>query len=237
MDPTKVVDRETWLEARLDLLKKEKAFDKQRDALTRERQAMPWVAIDKTYVFEGPNGQESLADLFEGRSQLIVYHFMYHPSWGDQPCRSCSFWADNFNGIIVHLNARDVSMVAISKAKYAQISNYQKRMGWSFKWLSSYDNEFNRDFFVSFTDDEIANENGYYNYKRQRVPREEMQGMSVFARTADDTIYHTYSSYGRGVDMINGAYHLLDRVPKGRDEENLSWNQAWLRRHDEYEKD
>lgn len=234
MKPTKIVDREAWLEQRLELLAREKAFDKARDELTRVRQAMPWVAVEKSYVFDGPDGEESLADLFEGRSQLIVYHFMYHPDWGDQPCRSCSFWADNFDGIIVHLNARDVSMVAISKAKFAQIAGYRKRMGWSFKWLSSYGNDFNRDFHVSFTDEEVASENGYYNYKRQRVPREEMAGMSVFARDDDGGIYHTYSSYGRGIDMINGAYHLLDRVPKGRDEAGLSWNQAWLRRHDEY---
>lgn len=237
MEPTKVVDRETWLKARLELLDREKALDKDRDALTRARQALPWVAVDKTYVFDGPSGQQDLSDLFEGRSQLIVYHFMYHPSWGDEPCRSCSFWADNFNGIIVHLNARDVSMVAVSKAKIAQIERYRQRMGWSFHWLSSYSNDFNRDFHVSFTDDEVAREDGYYNYKRQRVPREEMPGMSVFAKGEDGTVYHTYSSYGRGIDMINGAYHLLDRVPKGRDEDDLPWNQAWVQRHDEYDTD
>jgi predicted dithiol-disulfide oxidoreductase (DUF899 family) len=234
MNPPKIVDRESWLEARLKLLAKEKAFDKERDALTRTRQALPWVAVEKEYVFGGPAGPETLSDVFDGRSQLIVYHFMYHPSWGDQACPSCSFWADNFNGIIVHLNARDVSMVAISKATIDQINAYKKRMGWSFKWLSSYSNEFNRDYSVSFTDDEVANEDAYYNYKRQRVPREEMPGMSVFAKDDGGMIYHTYSSYGRGIDMINGAYHLLDRVPKGRDEAGLPWNQAWTRRHDEY---
>lgn len=234
MKAKNVVDRDTWLEARLDLLAKEKAFDKQRDELSRIRQALPWVKVSSNYVFEGPNGKESLSDLFEGRSQLIVYHFMYHPSWGDQPCKSCSFWADNFNGTIVHLNARDVSMVVISKAKQSQIAAYIKRMGWSFKWLSSYDNDFNRDYHVSFTDEEVANENAYFNYKMQRVPREEMPGMSVFAMDDDGDVYHTYSSYQRGIDMINGAYHLLDRVPKGRDEDELPWNQAWTQRHDEY---
>lgn len=234
MKATKVVSEVEWLKAREELLAKEKAFDKQRDELTRARMALPWVKVETNYVFDGPNGRESLADIFEGRSQLIVYHFMYHPSWGDEPCKSCSFWADNFNGIMEHLNARDVTMVAISKAKQSQIDAYHKRMGWSFKWLSSYDNEFNRDYHVSFTDEEVANGNAYYNYREQRVPREEMTGMSVFAKDDDGDVFHTYSSYARGVDMINGAYHLLDRVPKGRDEDDLPWTQAWTQRHDEY---
>jgi predicted dithiol-disulfide oxidoreductase (DUF899 family) len=234
MKATNVVNEEEWLKARKELLAKEKVFDKKRDKLTRARQAMPWVKVNKSYVFDSPNGRESLSDLFEERSQLIVYHFMYHPSWGDQPCRSCSFWADNFDGIIVHLNARDVSMVAISKAKLSQLCAYHKRMGWSFKWLSSYDNEFNRDYHVSFTDEEVASENGYFNYRKQRVPREEMPGMSVFAKDHEGNVFHTYSSYARGIDMINGAYHLLDRVPKGRDEGELPWSQAWIQRHDEY---
>ena len=234
MKARNVVDRATWLEARMQLLAKEKALDKQRDELTRARQAMPWVKVSTDYVFDGPNGRESLADLFEGRSQLIVYHFMYHPSWGENACKSCSFWADNFNGVIVHLNARDVSMVAISKARQSQIAAYQQRMGWTFKWLSSYDNEFNRDYHVSFTEEEVAKESGYFNYKTQRVAVAELPGMSVFAKDANGDVFHTYSSYARGLDMINGAYHLLDRVPKGRDEAELAWNQAWIRRHDEY---
>ena len=176
MKARNVVDRATWLEARMQLLAKEKALDKQRDELTRARQAMPWVKVSTDYVFDGPNGRESLADLFEGRSQLIVYHFMYHPSWGENACKSCSFWADNFNGVIVHLNARDVSMVAISKARQSQIAAYQQRMGWTFKWLSSYDNEFNRDYHVSFTEEEVAKESGYFNYKTQRVAVAELPG-------------------------------------------------------------
>lgn len=234
MKASQVVDRETWLQARLELLAREKSFDRMRDELTGTIRAMPWVRVETDYVFDGPDGEESMADLFEDRSQLIVYHFMYHPDWGDQPCRSCSFWADNFNGVIVHLNARDVIMVAVSRARRPQLEAYQERMGWTFKWLSSYGNTFNRDFQVSFTDEEVANENGYYNYKKQRVPRREMPGMSVFAKDDEGIVYHTYSSYGRGIDMINGAYHLLDRVPKGRDEDDLPWNQAWVRRHDEY---
>lgn len=234
MKAPKVVSEEDWFEARKTLLAKEKAFTKQRDELTRDRQALPWVKVQKNYIFDGPNGKESLSDLFDGRSQLIVYHFMYHPSWGDEACMSCSFWADNFNGIIVHLNARDVSMVVISKARRPQIDAYQQRMGWSFKWLSSYDNDFNRDYHVSFTDEEVAKDEGYYNYSIQRIPREELPGMSVFAKNDAGEVFHTYSAYARGIDMVNGAYHYLDTVPKGRDETELAWNQAWVRRHDEY---
>ena len=198
---------------------------------------MPWVKVKTDYIFDGPNGKESLLDLFGECNQLIVYHFMYHASWGDQPCRSCSFWADNFNGITEHLKARNVSFVLISKATYSEIDAYKKRMGWSLKWLSSHDNTFNRDYHVSFTDEEMANENGYYNYKIQRTPAQELPGISVFAKDDHGDVYHTYSSYGRGTDMINGAYHLLDRVPKGRDEEGLPWNQAWIQRRDEYGKE
>lgn len=237
MKAPKVVGREEWLDARLDLLAKEKAFDKERDALTLSRRDMPWERVETEYVFDCPGGKESLSELFAGCSQLIVYHFMYHPDWGDQPCRSCSFWADNFNGIDAHLRARDVSFLAISKAKLSQIEAYRKRMGWSFRWVSSFGNDFNRDFNVSFSEEEVKNERGYYNYKERRVPRREMQGLSVFAKDDSGRIYHTYSSYGRGVDMINGAYHLLDRVPKGRDEDDLPWTQAWLKRRDEYEAD
>ena len=237
MKAKKVVSENEWLEARLELLAKEKAFDKQRDELTRTRQGMPWVKVTTDYIFDGPNGKESLSDLFGNCDQLIVYHFMYHPSWGDEPCRSCSFWADNFNGISEHLKARNVSFVLISKATYSQIEAYKSRMGWSLKWLSSHDNTFNRDYHVSFTDEEMANEKGYYNYKIQRIPAEELHGISVFAKDDNGDVYHTYSSYGRGTDMINGAYHLLDRVPKGRDEDGLSWNQAWIQRRDEYGKE
>ena len=236
MKAKNVVSEKEWLEARLALLAKEKAFDKQRDELTRARQEMPWVKVDTNYIFDGPTGKESLSDLFGECNQLIVYHFMYAPSWGDEPCKSCSFWADNFNGITEHLKARDVSFVLISKATYPQIEAYKRRMGWSLTWLSSHDNTFNRDYHVSFTPEEMAKENGYYNYKHQRTPAEELPGISVFAKDEKGALYHTYSSYGRGTDMINGAYHLLDRVPKGRDEDGLPWNQAWIQRRDEYGK-
>ena len=164
----RVVSREEWLKERIALLEKEKAFNKERDALTRERQALSWVKVDKPYVFEGREGKETLVELFNGCSQLVVYHFMYHPSWGDQPCRSCSYWADNFNGIGIHLKARDVSLVAISKATLWQIKAYRARMGWTFKWVSSHDNDFNADFHVGFSEDDKARNEIYYNYTTTR---------------------------------------------------------------------
>jgi predicted dithiol-disulfide oxidoreductase (DUF899 family) len=234
MRPHKVVSEAKQLEARKAFLAKEKEFTRLRDQLSQERRELPWVKVDKEYVFDGPNGQETLAGLFGTRSQLIVYHFMYHPSW-EEGCPSCSFWADNFNGIIVHLNHRDVSMVAISKAPLKQLEAYRKRMGWSFKWLSSADNDFNRDYNVSFTTEELAKGDVYYNYKMGVFPSEEAPGVSVFYKDEHGDIFHTYSSYARGLDMLNDAYHYLDIVPKGRDEGNLPWTMAWLRRHDSYE--
>jgi len=233
MKAPKIVSEEQWLEARKALLEREKAFNKQRDELSKARQALPWVKVEKAYIFAGPNGSESLEDLFDGRSQLIVYHFMYDPRW-DVGCVSCSFFADSFNGIIVHLNARDVSMVAISKATLSQIETYRKRLDWSFKWLSSNGNDFNRDYHVSFTDEELEKSEGYYNYGMNRISREEMPGMSVFAKDDAGEVFHTYSSYARGLDMFSTAYHYLDTVPKGRDETQLDWSQAWFRRNDEY---
>ena len=230
----RVVSREEWLEERVALLEKEKAFNRQRDALSRERQALPWVKIDKPYVFEGRQGKEALVDLFDGRSQLIVYHFMYHPSWGEEPCRSCSFWADNFNGIGVHLNARDVNLVAVSKATLGQIEAYRQRMGWAFKWVSSHDNDFNADFHVGFSEDDRTRNEITYNYATRPFGREELPGASVFARNEANEVFHTYSTYARGLDMLNGAYHFLDIAPHGRDEDSLEWKQAWIRRHDEY---
>lgn len=230
---SRIVSREDWLKERIDLLEKEKAFNKQRDALTIERQALPWVRIEKEYIFDGPDGRESLADLFGDCSQLLVYHFMYDPSWGDEACKSCSYWADNLNGVDVHLKARDVSFALISKATLAQIEVYRGRMSWSLKWVSSYENDFNLDYHVGFTPEEMETGEAFYNYHVTRVPREQLPGASVFVRK-DGEVYHTYSTYGRGIDMINGAYHMLDLVPKGRDEASLSWNQEWIRRHDEY---
>lgn len=228
-----IVSRDDWLKERIALLQKEKAFNKERDRLTKERQALPWVKVEKEYLFEGPDGKESLADLFRGCSQLFIYHFMYDPSWGNDVCPSCSYWADNFNGVDVHLKNRDVSFVLISKANFEQIEKYRARMGWSLKWVSSNENDFNIDYHVGFTRDEMEAGEALYNYTVSPIPREELPGASVFV-TKNGDIFHTYSTYGRGIDMINGAYHMLDLVPKGRDEASYSYNQAWIRRHDEY---
>jgi predicted dithiol-disulfide oxidoreductase (DUF899 family) len=229
-----VVSREEWLIARKEHLAKEKEFTQLRDQLSQQRRELPWVKVEKEYVFDGPNGKETLADLFAGRSQLIVYHFMFHPSW-DEGCKSCSFWADNYNGIVVHLNHRDVTMVAISKAPLAQLEAFKRRMGWQFKWVSSFGTDFNRDYHVSFSEEEMAKKEMYYNYKLTTFGREEAPGISVFSKDESGNLFHTYSCYSRGLDMLNGAYHLLDLVPRGRDEVGLSYPQAWVRHHDKYD--
>jgi len=230
--PHQIVSRDEWLAARKALLAKEKAFTKERDALSQERRRLPWVKVDKTYVFEGLDGNETLADLFAGRSQLLVYHFMFGPDW-KEGCPSCSFWADNYNGTVVHLSHRDVSLVAISRAPLDKLESYKMRMGWSFKWVSSYGNDFNRDYHVSFTPEE--EKTAVHDYKAGGFGSSEAPGVSVFIKGADGQIFHTYSCYARGLDMLNGAYHLLDLVPKGRDEQGLSYPMAWVRRHDQYE--
>ena len=227
-----IATHEQWLAARLELLAAEKEFTRQRDALTRRRMAMPWERVEKSYSFEGPDGALSLADLFDGRSQLIVYHFMFAPDW-EEACKSCSFWADNFNGIPVHLGHRDVTFTAVSLAPLAKIDAYKKRMGWSFPWVSSHGSDFNFDYHASFTPEQIA-AGTYYNYEVQPNKVSEQVGISVFARNERGELFHTYSCYSRGVDMLNGAYHYLDLVPKGRDEDDLQFSMAWLRRHDQY---
>ncbi len=234
MQNHKVVSREQWLAARKEHLIREKEFTHLRDQLSAQRRELPWVKVDKEYVFEGPGGKQSLSELFEGRSQLIVYHFMFHPSW-DEGCKSCSFWADNFNSIIIHLNHRDVSMVAISHAPFAKLDAYRKRMGWSFKWMSALGNDFNRDYHVSFTPEEMTKGEMFYNFTMGKFPSEEGPGISVFYKDKGGNIFHTYSCYARGLDMLNGAYHYLDLVPKGRDEAGLSYSMEWLRRRDQYD--
>jgi predicted dithiol-disulfide oxidoreductase (DUF899 family) len=229
-----IASHEEWTEARKQLLAKEKEFTRLRDQLSQQRRDLPWERVEKSYVFDGPSGKPTLSDLFEGRHQLIVYHFMFDPSW-DAGCKSCSFWADNFNGITVHLKHRDVTLVAISRAPLAKLEAYRKRMGWTFKWLSSFGNDFNRDYHVSHTPEELAKKDAYYNYTRQPPYASEAPGMSVFYRDDAGAVFHTYSCYARGLDMLNGAYHLLDLVPKGRDEASLPSHSAWLRRHDEYQ--
>ncbi|WP_105441093.1 thioredoxin family protein [Neorhizobium sp. T25_13] len=228
-----VVSPKEWLKARLDLLAAEKEFTRQRDALTRRRMAMPWERVAKPYRFEGPDGELSLADLFDGRSQLIVYHFMFGPDW-QEACKSCSFWADNFNGIPVHLNHRDVTFVAVSRAPLAKLDAYKKRMGWNFPWFSSHGSDFNFDYQVSVRPEDLPKGVAYYNYKVQPSNASEEVGISVFYRDESGEVFHTYSCYSRGVDMLNGAYHFLDLVPKGRDEDDLDYPMAWVRRHDQY---
>jgi predicted dithiol-disulfide oxidoreductase (DUF899 family) len=226
------VSHEEWLKARLELLAAEKEFTRQRDALTRRRMAMPWERVEKSYRFEGPNGPLSLADLFEGRSQLIVYHFMLGPDW-EEGCKSCSFWADNFDGIPIHLNHRDVTFTAVSRAPLAKIEAYKKRMGWSFPWVSSYGSDFNYDFHVTFTKEQLAAGKVDYNYGLVEG-YEELPGLSVFYNNDRGEVFHTYSCYARGIDMVNGAYQLLDLVPKGRDEDGFEFSMEWVRRHDQY---
>jgi predicted dithiol-disulfide oxidoreductase (DUF899 family) len=229
------VSRDEWLHARTALLAREKALTRLRDEVSRERRALPWVRIEKDYVFDAPRGPMSLADLFDGRSQLLVYHFMFDPSWTDG-CKSCSFWADNYNGVVVHLAHRDVTMVTVSRAPLPTLEAFKARMGWTFPWVSSHGSDFNHDFHVTFTDDERRGDVDY-NYQRQSFGSPEAPGASVFARDADGAVYHTYSCYSRGLDAMNGAYQWLDLTPKGRDEEGLRSTMAWLRHHDRYDGD
>ena len=229
-----VVSREAWLEARKAHLEKEKAFTKMRDELSAERRALPWVKVEKEYIFDGPNGKESLSDLFNGRSQLLVYHFMYGPEW-TEGCPSCSFWADNYNDVVIHLAHRDITLLAISRTGLENIEGYKERMGWGFKWVSSLGNDFNYDYHVSASEADSAANSMFYNFAQQSFASEEMPGISVFYKNEAGEIFHTYSTYARGLDMLNGAYHLMDLAPKGRDEAGLPWSMAWLRRHDQYE--
>ena len=230
-----VVSQAEWIDARRQHLQKEKEFTKLRDQLSAQRRSLPWVKVNKSYLFDGPNGKESLSDLFEGRSQLVIQHFMFGPDWSEG-CPSCSFWADNFDNIIVHLNQRDISMVAVSRSRLENLEAYKKRMGWHFKWLSSLENEFNFDFDVSFKPDEGKQVEMNYNFGTAKFGGDEAPGISVFSKNEAGELFHTYSTYGRGLDMLNGAYHLMDLVPKGRDEDALPFTMAWLRRHDSYDK-
>jgi predicted dithiol-disulfide oxidoreductase (DUF899 family) len=234
MQNHQVVSHEDWLAARQVHLAKEKAFTRLRDELSAERRSLPWERVEKEYVFDSPNGQQSLVDLFAGKQQLVVYHFMFGPDW-EEGCPSCSFWADNFNGIGVHLQHRDTTLVAVSRAPIERLVAYRQRMGWSFPWFSSLHNDFNFDYQVSFLPDPAKQGEYIYNYRKGEFGGEESPGISVFYRNDDGAIYHTYSTYGRGLDMMNAAYHYLDLTPKGRDEEQLEWPMAWLRRHDTYD--
>ena len=232
--PHKVVSHEEWIAARKEFLIKEKEFTKLQDQLSRQRRELPWERVAKQYVFDGPAGKETLAQLFAGRSQLAVYHFMFAPEW-EEGCKHCSFWADNFNGTAAHLNHRDVTFVAISRAPLAKLEQFKKRMGWNFKWVSAGGADFNYDYRVSFTPAEVAAGEADNNYRMRKITLTDIVGISAFYQDAGANLFHTYSAYERGVEPINGAYHFLDLMPKGRDEAGLDFTQAWVRHHDRYE--
>jgi predicted dithiol-disulfide oxidoreductase (DUF899 family) len=237
----KVVSRDEWVAERKTLLAREKELTRLRDQIARERRALPWVRIDKNYVFDGPEGRRTLAELFDGRRQLLVQHFMLAPGW-EQGCPSCSFMADHSDGMNVHLAHRDVTLVAVSRAPLAEIERFRRRMGWQFKWVSSHGSDFNYDFGVSFPPEEMAKGEVYYNYGMWRFPAEEvpfpsgeLPGVSVFYKDDAGDVFHTYSTYGRGVEVMMGTYNMLDLTPKGRDEREVDYKMEWVRHHDRYE--
>ena len=229
----KVVSEKEWLAARKKLLVNEKKFSKQRDALNLERRKLPWVKVEKDYVFDGPGGQVTLADLFCGKSQLIVYHFMFGPGW-KEGCAHCSFWADHYDSVDFHLGQRDTTFVVISRAPWKEISPFKKRMGWTFKWVSSSKTDFNFDFNVSFTPEQLKNGQAVYNFAPLDMDIDEREGVSAFYRDTNGDIYRTYSSYARGIDLMNTTYNFLDLTAKGRDE-NPDSPQDWVDYHDKYE--
>jgi predicted dithiol-disulfide oxidoreductase (DUF899 family) len=231
MSQPNVVSREAWLQARKQFLAKEKQLTHLRDEVARERRALPWVRIAKNYVFDAPEGKRTLAELFDGRRQLVVQHFMFAPGW-EQGCPSCSFMADHTDGMIVHLAQRDVTFVAVSRAPLADIERFRRRMGWQFQWVSSHGSDFNYDFGVSFTPGEVARGEVDYNYGRWPFAHEELPGISAFYKDGAGAVFHTYSTYGRGVEAMMGTYSLLDLMPKGRDEHDGAM--AWVRHHDRY---
>ena len=227
----KVVSHEEWLKARKELLKKEKEFTKLRDQLSEQRRDLPWEKVEKEYVFDGPEGKETLAELFDGKSQLVIWHFMFGPDW-KAGCSHCSLWADTFNGNVVHLRAKDTTMMAISQAPLKKIEPFKKRMGWIFKWVSAADTDFNYDFHASARPEELKAKRIYYNYSEIEPFSDQLHGASAFYKDDRGDIYHTYSTYARGVDMLNGAYQYLDITAKGRDEDGSS---DWVKHHDKYE--
>jgi predicted dithiol-disulfide oxidoreductase (DUF899 family) len=229
---TRVGSPNEWRTARLALLDREKKLNRLRDQLAAERRRLPWVRLDKQYEFDGPDGTVPMRELFDGHTQLIVYHFMFGPGWGEG-CPLCSFWADSFNAMPVHLAHRDAALVAVSRAPFPEIDTYRQRMGWSFRWYSSALSDFNYDFGVSATPQQ-QHEGGEYNFRHADELMEESPGLSVFAIDDQGEIFHTYSTYSRGLDPINSGYQLLDLTPKGRDEDDLPWTMAWVHRHDAY---
>jgi predicted dithiol-disulfide oxidoreductase (DUF899 family) len=233
MADARVASRDEWLAARKALLAKEKALTRQRDEVARARRELPRVRIDKEYAFEAPQGPLTLAGLFGAKSQLIVYHFMLGPGW-EAGCKSCSYLADHFDGMLPHLGARDVSFVAVSRAPLAEIEKFRARMGWKFPWVSSHGNDFNYDFHVSFRKEDIGKRKVEYNFALGDATMEELPGTSAFYKDAQGAVFHTYSAYARGLDGLIGAYNWLDLAPKGRDEEGLQYGMAWVRHHDRY---
>jgi len=231
MEPHNVVSREQWLEARQALLKEEKDFTHRREELAAQRRALPWVRVEKDYSFEGPAGKRSLVELFDGKSQLIVYHFMFGPE-KSAGCVGCSFWADAFDGMLPHLTQRDVNLVAISRSPLPKLGAFAERMRWHFPWYTSQD-DFSFDYGVAFSETQAAN-GATYNYGSRKASAGEMPGISVFIRDEQGHIFHTYSCYSRGIDMMNPTYQYLDLLPKGRDETGLSHPMAWVRHHDAY---
>jgi predicted dithiol-disulfide oxidoreductase (DUF899 family) len=229
----RVVSREEWLKERIALLAEEKELMRRRDALAAKVRDLPWVKVDKSYTFDSPTGRKSLADLFCSHSQLVVYHFMFDPTWS-QGCKSCSFIADHYNGIVVHLAHRDISFVTVSKAPVEKLEQFRKRMGWTFPWVSAANTDFSRDYGVSFTDQELASDASVYNFNRKPYPIRELPGLSVFVKDSRGTIYHTYSTYSRGLDNFLTAYQYIDVTPKGRDE-GQGEGMEWLRHHDRYD--
>ena len=234
LERPKTVPREEWLAAREELLRVEKKFTRLRDELSRQRRELPRVRVTKDYRFATAAGERTLADLFAGRRQLAVYHFMFGPDW-EEGCKSCSLLADHVDGAAVHLAHRDVTLLAVSRAPLEKIEAFKRRMGWRFPWVSSHGSDFNFDFHVSFTAEQMAAGRVYYNYEMQELGSDEAPGVSVFARERSGDVYHTYSSYARGLDLLVGAYNYLDLVPKGRDEDDLPYTLAWVRHHDRYE--
>jgi predicted dithiol-disulfide oxidoreductase (DUF899 family) len=229
----KVVPAAEWLAARKAFLTKEKEFTRLRDELSRQRRELPWEKVEKAYSFEGPHGRAGLADLFGKRSQLVIYHFMLGPGWAEG-CPSCSYLADHFDGATIHLANRDTTLAVVSHAPFAEIAAFKARMGWKFPWYSSFGGDFNFDYHVSFTHEELAGGKVNYNYSREDFPAEEAPGLSVFYKDAAGEVFHTYSTYARGLDMLVGTYQFLDLVPKGRDESGLAHTMAWVRHHDKY---
>ena len=229
----KTVSHAEWLTARRQFLEKEKEFTRLRDELSRQRRELPRERVEKQYLFEGPRGKETLADLFDGRSQLVIYHFMFGPGWSEG-CPSCSYLSDHFDGMTIHLAHRDVTFAVVSRAPIAEIEAFRKRMGWRFHWASSNGSDFNFDYHVSATPAEKRTGTADYNYTITEFPSEQRPGLSVFQKDSDGQIYHTYSSYARGLDILVGTYNFLDLVPKGRDEDGLAHTMAWVRHHDRY---